>query len=350
MIHLLSHAEQLASYLRMEILRGRWRDEMPGVSRLEAELGVNHTTLGQALRLLEGEGILESKGDRRRRRIIIPESREPTTMRVGIFLYEPADRYAYDVVRLQHHLMAAGYPVRIPPETLTDLDMNAERVAKVCKRTTTDAWVVLSASHSVLEWFAHQSVPTIAFFGQSSPDLPIAAMRPRRDKIISSLMQRLVKSGHRRIVGLSRSGIPWFRNELEANGIPAGEYNFPKIPKGKFGIQRCLNSLFAVTPPTAMLIGESVVFYAVQSHLARHGILAPEQVSLICSDPDPGFGLCSPSIAHIRWDCDAAVRRTMRWLENTRRGKTDQRMYLVPSNFVDGGTIGPAPKKIHKIG
>lgn len=352
MIHLLSHAEQLASYLRAEILRGRWRDEMPGVARLEAELGINHTTMGQALRLLEDEGLLESKGDRQRRRIIMPKSREPTSMRVGIFLYEPADRYAYDVVRMQQYLMAAGYPVRIPRQSLTELDMNVERIARVCKRTSTDVWVVLSASRPVLEWFAHQPVPSIAFFGEYTPDLPMAAVKPSRDKAIAALMRRLVKSGHRRIVLLTRSGTepPWFLNELQAHGIPAGEYNFPKVPQGKWGIQRCLNSLFAVSPPTAMLIDESVVFFATQNHLARHGIHAPEQVSLICADPDPSFGLHSPSIAHIHWDYDAVVRRLVRWLEKARRGKVDQKMVMIPSDLVDGGTIGPAPKRIHKIG
>ena len=38
--------------------RGRWRDWMPGVLRLERELGVNRNTLEGALRLLEKEGWL----------------------------------------------------------------------------------------------------------------------------------------------------------------------------------------------------------------------------------------------------------------------------------------------------
>ena len=54
-LQLLNHAEQVAEHLRGELLRGRWSKEMPGQAKLGAELGVNHTTMGAALQLLEKE-------------------------------------------------------------------------------------------------------------------------------------------------------------------------------------------------------------------------------------------------------------------------------------------------------
>jgi hypothetical protein len=39
---------------------------------------------------------------------------------------------------------------------------------------------------------------------------------------------------------------------------------------------------FQHTPPTALIINESLLFIAAQQHLARRGIAAPENISLIC--------------------------------------------------------------------
>ncbi|MBJ7396006.1 MAG: hypothetical protein JHC76_08160 [Akkermansiaceae bacterium] len=40
--------------------------------------------------------------------------------------------------------------------------------------------------------------------------------------------------------------------------------------------------LFQHTPPTALIIRKSLLFTAAQQHLARRGIAAPENISLIC--------------------------------------------------------------------
>ena len=68
----------------------------------------------------------------------------------------------------------------------------------------------------------------------------------------------------------------------------------------------------------------------------------PEDVSLICTDSDPNFAWCEPSIAHIRWDYLPVVRRIVRWAANVSIGKTDLRQTSTKAEFVEGGTIGPA--------
>jgi DNA-binding LacI/PurR family transcriptional regulator len=71
----------------------------------------------------------------------------------------------------------------------------------------------------------------------------------------------------------------------------------------------------------------------------------PEDVSLVCSDSDPTFAWCEPSIAHITWDSRPVVRRIVRWVANVSRGREDVRQNFGPAEFIPGGTIGPAPKK-----
>jgi DNA-binding transcriptional MocR family regulator len=52
-LQLLTYAEQVARHLRGELTRGRWLHVLPGIKHLGRELGVNHSTMEAALRLLE---------------------------------------------------------------------------------------------------------------------------------------------------------------------------------------------------------------------------------------------------------------------------------------------------------
>jgi len=346
MLRLLSHAEQLAVHLREELLRGRWRGEMPGAAKLEAELGVNHTTISQALNLLEQEGILLSQGEKRRRRIVLPEGMMPPGMRLGIFLYEQADNRSADIVELRHRLLAEGFNVSIPAKTLTEMDMDVRKIARVARATEVDAWVLVSASSGILEWFGNQSTPAIAFAGRYPRGMKLASVAPGREKSMAELVRRLVSLGHRRIVFLTGSGTKplYFINEMEAQGIAVGDYNMPAMERSPDGMRRCLDSLFALTPPTALIIDEPGVFLAVQDELARRGVFSPKHVSLSCMDYDTTFDWYRPTVAHISWEMEPIIRRIIGWATNVSRGKDDRRPTLTKSVFIDGGTIGPAPR------
>jgi DNA-binding GntR family transcriptional regulator len=54
----LSAAEQVAGFLRGELLRGTWSGVMPGGDRLAAELRVGRDTVETALKRLEEECLL----------------------------------------------------------------------------------------------------------------------------------------------------------------------------------------------------------------------------------------------------------------------------------------------------
>ena len=52
-----------------------------------------------------------------------------------------------------------------------------------------------------------------------------------------------------------------------------------------------------------------------------------------------------PSVAHIRWDYRPVLRRIVRWTNNIARGKEDRRQTSTKAEFVEGGTVGLAPKR-----
>lgn len=93
------------------------------------------------------------------------------------------------------------------------------------------------------------------------------------------------------------------------------------------------------------ILDEPFIYHAARHYLARHGLRVPEDLSLVCTDGHPTFVWCRPSVAHIRWDERPVLRRIVRWANNIARGRDDRRQTDTKAEFVDGGTVGPVPKR-----
>ncbi|MEJ6778652.1 MAG: substrate-binding domain-containing protein [Akkermansiaceae bacterium] len=349
----LSAVEQVAEHLRRELLRGTLRETMPGVNPLVAELGVGHKTVKAALRMLENEGLLVNQGRGTKRLITLPEDHATPALRVSVLEFLPPDQSDPWIVALRQNLLDNGHNPFFTEKSLTELGMDVRRIARQVERTPADAWVVCSASREVLEWFAQQETPVFSLFGVRG-GLPIAGAGPDKASPITEVTRRLIALGHRRISFLCRSqlrlpkpaqGVLAILGELEAAGITTGKFNLPDWEESDEGFKRCLDSLFGgPTPPTALILDEPFLFHAAFHHLARRGLRVPEDISMICTDPDLGFNWCQPSVAHIRWDHRPVVRRIGRWVDNVARGKDDRRQTYTKAEFVDGGTVGGGPK------
>lgn len=338
--------KQLADHLREGISRGRWTGTMPGRDRLAHEMEINPKTVEAALNLLENEGLLVSQGPGRRRKIVLPDSGLVAPIfRIAILQIYPNPGITYID------------PLRRTLEDIADDILSVEisgktrDAVKLVNETPVDAWIIVSGSRELLEWFAGQAVPAFALFG-SMRGFPIAGAAPDHVPALQTSIGRLIALGHRRIVLFLRERqrirplgrfSASFLAELEANGIRTGTYNLPDWKDTSEGLRSCLDSLFAISPPTALIIDEPFLFAAVQQHLARRGMLAPEHVSLICIDNDPSFSWAFPSIAHLAWKPEQVLRKVGQWAEKVATGKTDRRQSFTKAKFVEGGTIGPAP-------
>lgn len=165
--------------------------------------------------------------------------------------------------------------------------------------------------------------------------------------------RQLIQLGHRSISLLCRrlrrlpqpgASEAVFLATLQEHGISPGAFNLPDWEDTNAGFHHCLDSLFRVTPPTALIIEEASYFVAVLQFLARRGLRVPRDVSLICTDDDLVFSHCEPPVACIAWDSRPLVRRIVNWASNISRGKPDLRQTLTPATFKPGGTIGPASR------
>ena len=346
----LTLVEQCVKHLREAISSGELAGRMPGIRSLARTLGTSLNTVTAALAQLEHEGFLEPQGHGRRSLIVLPKNFVGPAYRVTLLLYDHEDLQVAYVCAIQEHLKDAGYAVSIADRTLVELGMKVKQIARMVKQTSTDAWVILSATQEVLEWFVTHSVPVFAVFGRFR-GLPLAGSGP--DKVLSfrAAVRRLVELGHRRIVLLQPEHMrkPTIGlllratlDELESLGVKTGRYNLPDWEQTPEGLRRCLDSLFSVSPPTALILDRAHEYIATQQYLTCHGYNTPRDVSLICTDDDLAFEWCLPTVSCICWKTQPLVHRIVRWVHNVYNGEDDRRQAFINAKFIERASIGPA--------
>ena len=355
--HFPSVTEQVANHLRDELQRGTWAETIPGRSKLIELLGVSGKTIELALIQLEKEGLIEGQGAGRKRRILHSVPRKISSqLSIAVLLPNKFDRGDDFIVEIRHQLEEAGHVPFFPEKTLIDLDMNAAKVERFVKKVRADIWIIAAGSREILDWFSKQTFPAFALFGRRR-GLPIASTGPDKIPAMISATRSLLKSGHRRISYLCREQrrLPQpgkleqaFLDELESAGIQTSKFHLPDWEESKEGFGVLLESLFGPTPPTALIVDEPFLFNAAYYFLSRRGLSIPEDVSLLCTDHDPTFAWCQPSVAHIHWDHRPVVRRVIQWVNNMSRGKEDLRQTLTKAEFIAGDTIGPVKKSSHE--
>lgn len=353
-IRLLTVGEQTVEHLRTGIKEGRWSGRLPGVVRLAGECDVSTGVVRAALRTLESDGVITAGGLGRCRRIVPPDQGGVALrpLRVALLLHDVTQDTDPILWEIQRDLEAAGHIVSVAKRSQIQLNYNVASIIRMVNETPTDAWIVCAGSRELLEWFATQSVPSIALYGRSG-GLPLARTGPDKAPAYLEATRQLIAHGHRRIVLVTLAGrrkpIPGTIErlvlaEIRAHGIPTGPYNLPDWEETPEGFQTLLESLFRTTPPTALIIDETQKLIAAMQFLARRHIDIPGKVSLVSPDSDKELKWCHPPIAHMEWNTEQIIRRVVRWVAAVRKGNQDQKTINFPATFVPGGSIGPAPQ------
>jgi len=358
-LRLFSATEQVAEALRNNLINGHWSGTLPGIYQLANELGVSRRLVEGAV--LEKQGLLIPQGAGKNRTIALPEKHTFRKVLIKILLYEDLDRHVQRFLQLQSSLTQAGFSAIFAKKTLLDLDMDVKQVAKFVENTEADAWIVVAGSKNVLEWFSLQHRPAFAWFGRmGSGSIKLASTYPVKSPALKEVINLLIEQGRTRIVMLVREErlIPspgclerFFLEELKQQGIAASSYNLPFWSNDKEDFHRCLDSLFHLTPPTALIIDEASLFWSAVQQLAEKGILSPRDISLVCLDPDPTFTWARPDVAHIHWDTKPMIRQILRWAEHVQRGEDYRKTTRIKAKLHRGGTVGKGPDQeaVNKI-
>lgn len=346
--HSLSVAEQLANHLREEIYSGGLDASLPGVGRLVKNLGVGTKTVVAALEILKKEGIIATAGMRMKHKIVTKESIQKSGLQIRLLVYEESDMHEERTVQLYHRLEERGHRIMATPKTMTEMKFDLGRLVEMIHKNPGDAWIVRAGSRPLLEWFAAQDIPVFAWFGRQD-QLPIAGLSTRVSPALFEALQQLVTLGHRRIVMLVREERRKptlatmeknFLEEMQRLGIEVGAYNLPDWDNDPKSFHACLESLFRNTPPTAMILGESTLFFAALQFLASKKLSAPGDVSLAVLGEHPAFQWLKPEVSRITTDTSPLVPRVVNWVENVANGREDRHETQILSKFLLGGTIG----------
>ena len=345
--------EQIADHLRLGFHSGHWCGQLPGVRELVGELGVSKDTVEAALRILETEGSLESRGPGRRKQIILSRDSKGKgrALRVGILLSEPLRQINLNSQELMLGLIRrienAGHVCFAADRSMTELGYKLPRIARMAESAKADAWVAYSAPAEVLEWFVRRSLPVMAI-GGGFLGLPVASTASVIDEAIRDSVRTLSELGHRRIVTISPDS--WrlpspsktgkaFLTAMEECGHPPASYNLPAWEQTPAGLEKLLESLFLITPPTALIFVDPASCVAALGFLGLKGIRVPGDVSIISMTSGPVFSLLPRSPAHFKWPVDEHIRRVDRWVKSLAKGRTDLAQVTFPATFEPGETL-----------
>jgi DNA-binding LacI/PurR family transcriptional regulator len=327
---------------------------LPGVLLLAKTLDVSKDAMREALHLLEAEGLI-SAGHAGANRMVLDTAAEAPrrAMRVAILPHDPLAKES-DVMRELLHatrreLEVAGHTVAIAAKSLSELRFDLERIANLMAATPADAWVVAAAPPEVLEFFAAQAVPAIALGGRCT-DVAMASVYADLLPGYREATRRLLALGHRRIVLMGPTSwrqptpnrlVRAFTEEMAAHGITVGDFNVPDYEATTDGLRAIFESLFRLTPPTALILELAEHVTAALVFLAQHGLSVPRDVSLMLPYASASLQLCDPPIAHLHYDERLLVRRIVRWVRAVARDRADRDAIGIPASFDPGGTIGP---------
>lgn len=327
--------------------------KLPGVVRLAAELEVSKDAVRAALRRLEEEGAIQSGGNGRRRTLSgsrAPQRRSGEPLRVGILLSRPllSENGASQrmLLQLRHDIEASGHAAFFAPLTQTCLGHKLPRIARLVQEVKADAWVVVDAPEELMRWLSGQSFPSIALGGRYC-DVPLARVAMDLTQGFLVAVRALRKLGHRRIVivvpRVWRQPVPGrlVQAVLEELGSGNSDYHAPDWEPGAAGFQRLLQTLFRVTPPTAMIVLEPAEAVAVISFLAQRGLRVPRDLSLVCRHRDASLELCRPEIAHLGSNEDHLVRDVIHWVNAAARGAPHQRRIVRQPEFFPCQSLAP---------
>lgn len=345
---------QVANYLKDRIREGEIQGALEGESALSARLGVSRTVVRAALAVLAAEGWLEEGGRGRARTVINRTNGQPKqNLRVGVLLEhslgEEPNFIQYLYLSIMQELERAGYTyVALSCSAGPGSRFNRKRIVDKIEASRVDAWIVGAVDRELLEWMSQRKVPVLALGGRCE-GLPIASCYADLTAPMVETVDALVDAGHARCVMLAptwrRKPVPgptpaaFIRRMNERVGEVSSSYNLPDWDDSPEGLERILESLFRVTPPTAIITLDPSHCVAALMFLGNLGLAVPRDVSLICTCPDPYLTFSSAKISHFEWPLDQQVRYVLKWIGDVKRGQLKLGVKVLHAKLIQHGGV-----------
>lgn len=337
----------------------RWM-ALPSERCLATELKVSRETIRQALSVLEAEGLVSLAGKRRRSHLAEPVPDRARAASVDLLLGMDHRLFSAD----DHHLIGMlqegaadlGYAVSTSPHSLAAVRERMGTIEPFIRSRPADARMVISGHWDDLEWLSRQPEPVLAIGGRCL-GLNVSTIGFEIWHAMREAMRALTALGHRRIVMFCLSYmreapqpgkiVEAFFDGLAEVSITLSSYNLPVWNDTAEDLQRVLDKLFQLTPPTAIFVDTTLSFATLLAFCNQRGIRIPEQLSVVLMSKPNDLSWFHPAPSMLETDpIEKLVLHAMDWLTDFRHSSGPRATTLLPGTFIRGETIGPVPASL----
>lgn len=352
-----SIVEQTAAILRKRFAASHAGAMVPGERELAEALEISRTTLRLALKILEREGAIRARGNRRRV-IAKPQPRararqSSRTQDIVLLSPVPLERMAspdgsFWVDHLRESLAKRNEVLHILSRPRCYSQSPGRALEALVAGVDPGAWILTFSTRPMQEWFAARRLPVV--IAGSCHD---GVQLPSVDRDLRAAARHaagcFAAKGHRRVALLSMAvdtGGDVDTKEGLQEGCAAASAPVQFLDLQHDGtvdsICRSLDSALAGgNAPTALLVTAATHTLTVLTHLLRRGVDVPGDVAVISRDGDQFLTHVVPSVAHYRVDPQSyanALSRALRGIMTD--GIAADRHKLLMPEFAPGATLG----------
>lgn len=314
-----SLTNQVANLIREGMENGRWVEWLPGERMLAQELGVSRRTIRQSLRLLLNSQTIRceiGKGNRillktkRTDRARLPPS-------IGLLISAPVELQrtftTLWINELRVFLSKHDLELRVLSGGKIFSTLPEKALRKLTGNEPQRAWVLASSTAEIQAWFeSNQRNAVIVGSPRRSCSLPSIDVDYRA--VGRHAAGEFLRARHRKIailigspaLGGDTECVAGFKEAVDAHRNDQAEFIVVKHTYSSESIHRSVQILLRrKSPPTAILVANSMHYLAVHTALLKLGVNIPEEMTLISRDDDPFLQFVHPEPS--RYACPPAL-------------------------------------------
>ncbi len=304
------------------ILRGRWKEKLPGERKLCEEFKVSRPTLRIALNRLEKEGVLKKELGKVRK-IIVDADQGVSESKVRVIGYlcpiPTSDMLGYTsrkIAAIEHyiHQQQLTFKLFVRPGCFTNSP--AKALDTLTKENQVDCWILQQSNLAMQLWFKRNNI-TALVTGTSYREADISYVDIDNFAVCWHAVNVLFAKKRLRVCFLmSREQLPGdevsekgFKQAIRTNSKALGRvYHLSDNPQNiSHQIDEIVNSSFRCD---SIIVDKTNQTFSVVSHLLGRGIKIPEDIAIICRTESKDFAFMRPTIAHYSRNTSEFAKKT----------------------------------------
>ncbi len=353
-----SLVSQTADILKSEILRGTWRDWLPGERALCEKLQISRNTLRSALKQLKRDKVIEAQHGAGNRILGRPKGRPRTKemMTVGLLAPEPLERlrplHTLWIDELRALLIEHGCRLHLYHGHQYFRQAPGVALQKLVRQNPHGCWILSLSNEPMQRWFEKNEVPCLVA-GSIYPgvDLPFRDLNHRA--MCRHAAGVLLALGHRRVAMLMNKSNRAGDLESEAGFIDGlrqsgHEGVKPQVVRHEGTITSLCHALLRLMeqkpPPTALLVVNPFHYLTVSSRLTQLGWRIPQDISVMSRDEDPFLSFLVPEPARYVTSPHLFAKGLLRPVLELLQGHLlSEKSSMIIPKFIKGESLGAPP-------